>query len=274
MKEDIIKKDSQTRLNELRNLLVHDLIEKQDIILAQVNNLEVTMNKPDLLRAKVSTILDDQTHQMKQKFDELFGQEVGEIIKTSEPQLIKALTPIMGKLIQKWIVFEMNKVQSRVNAKINKNPVAKFLGKFFPSDSDEAICQANKVNIKDILVIEKKTSLVICNFAVENPINVNQIGGLIGAIIAFAEDALKAGYKEEFVGFKYQTYEVIIQNDFDYFAAILLDGVPNEEFKNKLKKTVGRFIVANIIGKNFSRGIPGEELSKKLRKTVKGRNLC
>lgn len=275
MKEDIIEKDNQNRLNELRNLLVHDLIEKQNKIFTQLDNLETTINNPDLLREKVSSILDDQTCEMKHKFDELFGQEVASIIKNSEPQLLKALTPIMGKLIQKWIAFEMNKVQSRVNEKISKNPISTIFKKLFVGEnSDDLIAQTNTVTIKDILIIEKKASLVVCNFAVENPINIDQVGGLMSAIKAFGEDALKVGYKEEIVGLKFQTYEVIMQIDMNYYAAILLDGVAPQDFKSKLKKTVASFIIKNINNKDFSKGIPEEELSEKLRKIVKERNLC
>jgi len=275
MKEDIIEKDNQNRLNELRNLLVHDLIEKQNKIFTQLDSLESTINNPDLLKEKVSSILDDQTHEMKHKFDELFGQEVAGIIKNSEPQLLKALTPIMGKLIQKWIAFEMNKVQSRVNEKISKSPISTIFKKLFRAEnSDDLIAQTNTVTIKDILIIEKKASLVVCNFAVENPINIDQVGGLMSAIKAFGEDALKVGYKEEIVGLKFQTYEVIMQIDLNYYAAILLDGVAPQDFKSKLKKTVASFIIKNINNKDFSKGIPEEELSEKLRKIVKEKNLC
>lgn len=275
MKEDFIEKKSNNRLSELRNLLVNDIIEKQDKIFVQLNYLDSTINKPDLLKEKISSILDSQTQEMKKKFDELFGQEVADIIKNSEPQLIVALTPIMGKLIQKWIGFEMNKVQDKVNSQIKNNPVSVFFKSLIgKKTADDFIVNVNTASIKDILIIQKETGLVICNFAKENPINKNQIGGLMTAIKAFAEDALKVGYKEKVVELRYETYRVVNHNDFDYFAAILLNGHSSPEFTTKLKITMSDFITKNINGKDFSKEIPEEELSAKLRKTINENVKC
>lgn len=275
MREDIFETKDLSRLSELKNLLLHDVIEGQEKTLKELDRLEKTINNPDLLKKKISSILDDQTREMKQKFDELFGQEVTSIIKNSEPQLIQALTPIMGKLIQKWIVFEMGKVQSKVNEQIKNNPISGFFKNLFGRDTaSEIISNVNTASIKDILVIQKETGFVMCNYSLENPINKNQVGGLITAIKAFGEDALKVGYKEEIVELRYDTYSVTIHNDLDYFAAILLNGHSSRAFTTVLKKTVGNFITKSISGQDFSEEIPEEELSNKLRETINEKVKC
>jgi|GEM_PF-2044293 len=285
MKEDILKTESQNRLGELRALLVNDLIEQQRKVILRVNELEnstelleATINEPDLLREKLCSILEEQTNEMKHKFDELFGQEVGAIIKNSEPQLIKALTPIMGKLIQKWIAYELGKVQSRVNKQIKDNPVSAFIKKIIPwgppDSAEERISKVNTATIKDILIIQKGSGIVICSYSKENPMNKNQFGGLITAIKAFGEDALKVGYKEEIEELRYVAYRVLIYNDFDYFAAILLDGHSSIDFTYSLKNTAGYFMAKNINGKDFSKEIPEQELSEKLRKIINENVKC
>jgi len=269
-----MKNKQKDKLEVLRDLLVDDVIEQQENIILELRELQNTLNKPDLLKEKINIILNEQKQEMKQKFDHLFGQEVATIIKNSEPQLIKALTPIMGKLIHKWIAFELIKVQDKVNNQLKNNPISSLIGKIRGRNADKLLANVNTAAIKDILIVEKKSGLLICNYALENPINKNQVGGLLAAIKAFGEDALKVGYKEEIEELRFETYKVIIHNDFDYFAAILLNGVPNPEFTIKLKNTLGYFISNNISNKDFTAGIPEKELSEKLRNALKKNKLC
>jgi len=275
MKEDIIENSNMNKLSELRNLLLDDVNEKQSDIQLKLDKFELAqlklktiLDEPNLLREKVSYLLEEQTQEMKLKFDELFGQEVAGIIKNSEPQLIKALTPIMGKLIQKWITYEMGKVQAKVNEQIKNNPVSAFFNKIWGKNP---MVDVSTATIKDILIIENKTGLLICKYAQENPINKNQVAGYIKAIIAFGEEALKIGYKEKIKEWTYETYRVIIHTDADYFGAILLDGHSTPEFTIKLKNTVGAFISNHLKGKDFSKEIPEIELSEKLRKILNKR---
>lgn len=272
MKEDIIESANLNKLSELRNLLLDDVNEKQVDIQVKIDEFELallklktTLNEPNLLRSKVSSLLDEQTQEMKFKFDELFGQEVAEIIKNSEPQLIKALTPIMGKLIKKWITFELGKVQSKLNEQIKNNPVRAFFDKIIGKNPIENVCTAT---IQDVLIIENKTGLLICKYAEENPINKNQMAGYMKAIVSYGEEALKVGYKEKIKEWTYETYRVVIHTDADYFGAIVLDGHSTQDFTIKLKNTVGVFISNHLNGKDFSKEIPEKELSKKLRKIL------
>lgn len=268
-------KDDEIMLR-LKEILVGDEQKKQEEFQSELKKLENTLYNKDELKSEIDPILDERIEDLRKQFNQFFGKQVQQQIKNSEEELIVALTPLMGKLIQKWIAHEFVEFKSNINEHIKESTSLperiywKVMSSLFPVKTGMKILMEaiNTAKIIDIFIIQKETGFMMAKYSdEETTMNENQIAGMMTALINFGQDALKVGVKEKIEEIKYELYSVHIFNDFNFYAAILFKhGVQgNSKYVEPVKKSVARFINLKMKPENFSDDFDVNTLSKQLR---------
>lgn len=268
-------KDDEIMLR-LKEILVGDEQKKQEEFQSELKKIENTLYNKKELKSEIDPILDERIEDLRKQFNQFFGEQVQQQIKDSEEELIVALTPLMGKLIQKWIAYEFVEFKSNVNEYIKESSSLperiywKVMTSLFPVKTGIKILMEaiNTAKIIDIFIIQKETGFMMAKYSdEETTMNESQIAAMMTALINFGQDALKVGVKEKIEEIKYELYTVHIFNDFNFYAAILFKhGVQsNSKYIEPVKKSVARFINLKMKPENFTDHVDMKALSKQLR---------
>lgn len=268
----------------LKEILVGDEKKRQEEFQSELKKIEKTLYNKDELKSEIDPIIDERIEDLRNQFNQLFGDKVQQQIRNSEEELIVALTPLMGKLIQKWIAYEFTEFKSNINEYIRDSTSIperiywKVMSTFLPEKTAakmllEAI---NTAKIIDIFIIQKETGFMMAKYSDEETMNQNQIAGMMTALINFGQDALKVGVREKIEEIKYELYTVNIYNDFNFYAAILFKhGIQgHSKYVEPVKESVARFIQQEIIPKNFTDNVNVNTLSKQLKDFLRKDAIC
>lgn len=262
---------------QLKELLIGEEKEEQKKFKSELQKIEETLYNYDRLKEIIDPIIEDRVEKLRKNFDREFGLQVQQKILDSEEDLIKALTPIMGKLVKKWIVHEFiglrENVEEQINALSLKEKAVNFLNKLRGKKVDP-IKIINKGKIIDVFIIQKDSGFLMGKYSNEDTMNRNTLAGMMTALKSFGQEALKVGVREEIEKISYELYTVHFCNDFDYYAAILLDdGISSLKFINDVKTCVEQFMKVHIIAQNYTDTIPDDYISDELRKFIDNNNL-
>lgn len=234
--------DSQKdkRFELLRELLLEDDREKFDAL-----SQEVLMQ--DKMAARVTPIIDGKIENLREKFPEYFGRTITKTIKyqikESQDEMVDALYPIMGKLVKKAIISEINKLSDRINESVQNTFSFKGVSEWFKkrvsgvNEGDMVLQDIFKPIIEEVFVIEKDSGLLLGNHSTGNIADKDMISGMLTAIKSFAEDAFsKEG--QDLENIKFETFQISLREFKSIYIAIAMSGVPDLEFKDKLTDNI------------------------------------
>jgi len=197
--------------------------------------------KKDDLKKEVNPVLDDKIGDLKDNFSDYFGDQVTQAIKVqireSQDEVVEALYPIMGKLIQKFIVAEITKLSDTINKTINDKfsftHILKRLFKGKKTDAEDVLQTVFASTIEEVFVIEENSGLLIGSYSRGNIADKDMISGMLTAIKSFAEDAFsKQGQDLEDI--KFETFQLSMYNFKSIYIATATSGVITSEFKEEL----------------------------------------
>lgn len=197
--------------------------------------------KKDDFKNEVKPVLDDRIDDLKNNFPLYFGDQVTQSIKVqireSQDEVVEALYPIMGKLIQKFIVAEITKLSATINKTINDKfsltHIVKRLFKGKKTDAEDVLQTVFASTIEEVFVIEENSGLLIGSYSRGNIADKDMISGMLTAIKSFAEDAFsKQGQDLEDI--KFETFQLSMYNFKSIYIATATSGVITSEFKEEL----------------------------------------
>lgn len=247
MKDSADSKHKDDRFELLRELLLdedrkrlHEL--KQEVILKERTS------------ARISPIIDEKIDDLRKKFPEYFGDTITKTIKSqiknSQDEMVDALYPIMGKLIKKAIVVEIQRISDNINQKVKSTFSFKDMFKRFKrkasgvSEGEAALQNAFQPAIEEVFIIAKDSGLLLGSHSTGNIADKDMVSGMLTAIKSFAEDAFsKEGQDLEDIGF--ETFDIILNNFNSIYIAIAVSGVQTPDFKDELNDKV--YDLAEII---------------------------
>ncbi len=225
------------RLEILKELLLTDEKKPDKDVYKKIKDLE---ERQQHLSERVGPILDDRLQTFVNTIPETLGPTITETLKTeikkSQEAVAEALYPIMGKMIKKYVQSEIQRLNDRINEKID---AAFTLRNLFKSKNKKKPTAATllkeeyKAYIEQILVIEKGSGLLKANYAKTETMDEDMMAGMLTAIKSFAEDAFERD-EIELERIDYQLFTIHLQNFSDYYIAVVLSGIYDENFKNKL----------------------------------------
>ena len=232
------------RLRILKELLLTNEKEPEKDVYQKIKNLE---ERQQHLSDRVNPILDKRLDTFVKEMPSTLGPTITEVlkeeIKRSQESVIEALYPIMGKMIKRYVQSEIKKLSDSINEKIDK---AFSFKNFFKGNKQKRptaavlLKEEYKAYIEQILVIEKGSGLLKASFAKTDTMDKDMMAGMLTAIKSFAEDAFERG-EMELERIDYQLFTIHLQNFSDYYIAVVVSGIYDDVFKDKLEDVLFDF---------------------------------
>lgn len=243
-----MKKPAEDSPKDKRFELLRELLLEEDREKFKALSDEIVLREN--MAARVDPIIDEKIDDLRENFPEYFGGTITATIKTqirdSQDEVVDALYPIMGKLIKKAIMVEINRLSESINQSVKKTFSFKEYFNIFKrkvsgvSDGDAALSNALKPTLEEIFIIEKDSGILLGNHSTGNIANKDMISGMLTAIKAFAEDAF-AKEGQDLEDIKFETFQISLYNFNTIYIAIAISGVQNADFKENLNDKINDF---------------------------------
>jgi hypothetical protein len=231
--------NSDERLEILKELLLTDDLEPDKDILRKISMLEM---RQDDLSERVNPILEKRLTGFVQEIPKTLGPVITEALKTeikkSQDAVAEALFPIIGKMIKKYVQSEIKKLNDDINQKLSKTFSFKkwFGGKDAPNTNAAALMHEQyKARIEQILVIEKGSGILKANYAITEAMDEDMVAGMLTAIKSFVEDAFTGEKDMQLERIDYELFTIHLQNFSNYYIAVILSGIYDDAYKDKLE---------------------------------------
>lgn len=240
----------EKKIDLLKDLLLDEDRVEIDALKLKIKELENLLEEKEKLAKKVNPIITDRlvkfTDEIPDKLGSTITKSLKNEIENSKDQVVDALYPIMGKMIKKFIQKEFEILSEKINAQIKqrfsfKNWFRKAKSKATGVAEENLILQdIATTEIQEIFIIEKKSGLLRANYSKTKTIDKDVLSGMLTAIKSFVEDAFKTG-NGDLQTIEYGLYNIHLQNFSSYYIAVVVHGVFNSVFQNKLENKLFDF---------------------------------
>ena len=209
------------------------------------------INTRKRLETRVEPIVEDKLAYLKEHFPELFGPAIAKAvsvqIRESQDMMIDALYPIIGKLIKKYVIAEMEALSEKIDKQLDKafswegwivRIRSWFAGVPF---SQQVMRGAMAPTIEEVFVIEQHSSMLVGSYSRKNILDRDMIAGMLTAIKGFVKEAFAKEHQElEMV--EYETYKIVLKNFRSFYIAVTVSGVIDAQFKDELDDILLKFV--------------------------------
>lgn len=229
--------NSEDKLKILKDLL---LTEEREFDKELMLKIEKLTREQSQLSERVSPLMEERFQEFIEEMPKTVASTITEALKSeikkSQDAVAEALFPIMGKMIKKYVQAEIKKLNDNINTKL-KNTFS-FSSPFKRGKKGTTAAALLKEEYKGfvehVMVIEKGSGILKANFAKTQNIDQDMMAGMLTAIKSFAEDAFaKANLELERID--YELYTIHLQNFSKYYIAVVISGIYDDEFKDKLE---------------------------------------
>ncbi|TRX52383.1 cell envelope biogenesis protein OmpA [Fulvivirga sp. M361] len=251
---------------KLKQILLEEEKEVQRSVQEQLRLTDEKIEDREKLEARVQPILEDNVIHLKRNFSALFGDEVTQSIrdqiKNSQEEVIEALYPIIGKMIKKYIVKELELLSERIDRQLEsafswKNFANRLKAWFAGAKPSTTITRdLLEPSLEQILVVQKDSGILVGSYTRSQNVDTDMIAGMLTAIKAFAEDAFDKG--QDLENIEYETFKLVIRSFRSFYVVAAVSGGWNASFKNRLDDLILDF-TSKILTKNL---VDNEENSK------------
>lgn len=254
--------NSEEKLKILKEILLTEEREFDNDLLFKIEKITREQSK---LNESIEPFVEERIKQFIKEIPITLGPTIIQTLKTeikkSQEAVAEALYPIMGKMIKKYVQAEIKKLNDNFNSKIESN--FSFFSRFKREKkptSEAFLKEQYKGIIEHVMVIEKGSGILKANYVKTQNIDQDMMAGMLTAIKSFAEDAFaKANLELERID--YELYTIHLQNFSKYYIAVVISGIYDDEFKDRLEDVLLDF-AQNVIQKddldnkdNFARKI-------------------
>lgn len=226
------------RLEILKELLLTNEKEPEKDVYKKIKALE---NSQKNLSDRIDPLLDKRLQQFVTTMPETLGPVITETLKTeikkSQDAVAEALFPVMGKMIKKYVQAEIARLNDSISEKINATFSFKNIFKSKSKERPTAammLKEEYKAYIEQVLVVEKGSGILKANYAKSQTMDEDMMAGMLTAIKSFAEDAFEKG-EMELERIDYQLFTIHLQNFSNYYIAVIISGIYDDKFKDKLE---------------------------------------
>ena len=264
---DIGSKSKDELFKDLVDILLEDERKKYERVETDIVSIREE-NSPETVFAKVQPIMDqridDKIEDIKNNMAELNGPMITSAIRIqireNKDEFINILYPIMGKLIQKFIKVELQKLSEEIDRQIDSTfsfaaIKREFLALFGIKEKNQLIKNAASPVIQEVYVIEQGSGLLYGHYSKAETIDQDMVAGMLTAISSFVDSAFQ-NTSGDLDTIEYGTYTIIIQNSYKYFIAVVVSGIVDSAFKQKLLDYLFKF------GEDYLTMIGGVEYSE------------
>jgi hypothetical protein len=231
--------NSDERLEILKELLLTDDIEPDKDILRKIQILE---SRQDDLSERMNPIMEERFTGFIEEIPKTLGPVITQALKTeikkSQDAVAEALFPIIGKMIKKYVQSEIKKLNDDINTKLTKTFSFKnwFRGRNAPDMNAAALMHEQySARIEQILIIEKGSGILKASYAKTEAMDEDMVAGMMTAIKSFVEDAFTGEKDMQLERIDYELFTIHLQNFSNYYIAVVLSGIYDDNYKDKLE---------------------------------------
>jgi len=246
------------KFDKLRHILLAQDLEERQELSERLQQLDKSLNAREDIEARITPVLDDQISYLQQNFPLLFGdaitQSIKKQIKESQDEVVEVLYPIIGKMIKKYILKEMELLSERIDQQLAntfswegwKIRIKSWFGGV--SHKDIITSQLIEPQIEEIFIIQQDSGLLMGSYSKNQTIDQDMVAGMLTAIKSFVGDAFSAG-QQDLELIEYETYKLFLKNFKSFYIVAVVSGTMSNAFKNKLDDTILDF-ASKSLGKD------------------------
>lgn len=191
-------------------------------------------------------------------------------IRESQPEMIDALYPIMGKLVQKFIKVELEKLNEQINEKIDNNfsweaVKREFLSLFGVKQEEMLLAQASQAVIQEFFVIYQNSGILQAHYSKNDVVDDDMVAGMLTAIKSFVGDAF--GNKADLETLDYGNLKMIIYNAPRFYLVAVVAGIVDKNFQTRLQSYMEHFYERHL-SRYTDQELEGKDMDKILKKFV------
>ncbi len=252
----------QTDVNEFKEEVeefkeeVEEFQEEIKEFKEEVEDFKEGIEDPNMFKEKVQPVVDEKIYEVKNNFNEVFGEEMRHSIKLqiveSKEDFVEALYPLVGKLVKSYVRNEFEKLLESINGRLESafsiRGLLNRVKSFFTGVRYEELAIRNVFGsiIEEVFIIHRESGLLIGNYSRNNTADVDMVAGMLTAIKQFSEETFNATPDEELETIEYGSNKVVIQNFYKYYIATVISGVIDSRFKSRLNNHLINFSEKNL----------------------------
>ena len=262
-------------LQKLKEIILEEEVQKRMLLEKEIHSIKEEVS-PEYINRRLEPIVSHKVEEIKDNLAALSGEALGEAIRAqirnNRDDIIDALYPIMGSLIQKYIQAELERLSENINKQIDdtfswKGIKREFLALFGIKEKDQLMKAAIAPTIEEGYVIYQNSGLLIGHYTRKDTVDQDMIAGMLTAIKSFVEDAFQQkGGNLDMI--EYGTFKIIIQNRYKYYLVAVVGGVVDTNYKLNLLRYLNLFAerhLAKLQEENLSEGAVSSMLGKHIQ---------
>ncbi|GAB4127659.1 MAG: hypothetical protein OHK0045_19270 [Raineya sp.] len=245
----------------------------QEKISQEIRAIKESLSKEEQkIAQKLEPVLEEKVQIVRKEIDKIsqlsnVSALIKKEIRESQPEMIDALYPIMGKLVQKFIKVELEKLNEQINEKIDNNfsweaVKREFLSLFGVKQEDMLLAQASQASIQEFFVIYQNSGILQAHYTKNDVVDDDMVAGMLTAIKSFVEDAF--GKKADLETIDYGNLKMIIYNAPRFYLVAVVAGIVDKNFQARLQSYMELFYERHL-----SRYTDEELQSKDVNKILK-----
>lgn len=230
--------DAEATLEILRDLIFGEYRQQVARMRAEVNelqtllaDLEVQLNDKEALVATITPVIADA---------------IRTNIRESQNEMVDALYPIMGKLVQRSVTEAMRELAQRIDRQMRKTfqfkamirrLIARLRG---VSQAEMTLRDALPFQVLELFLIHRESGLLLLHASgtAEEAADSDLISSMLTAIRDFTEDAFGRGEKVELNQIQYGGKSILIEVAHLVYIAAVIDGFEPHNFREQMRDTM------------------------------------
>ena len=239
--------------------MFEDVLQKQNQQIQEKISQEIRAIKENLdqeeqkIKEKLEPVIEEKVEKVKAELDKLnnISAAIKKEIRESQPEMIDALYPIMGKLVQKFIKVELEKLNQQINEKIDNSfsweaIKREFLSLFGVKQEEMILAQASQASIQEFFVIYQNSGILQAHYTKNDVVDDDMVAGMLTAIKSFVGDAF--GSKADLEMIEYGNMKMIIFNSVRFYLVAVVSGVVDRNFQERLQSYMEIFYQKHLSG--------------------------
>jgi len=269
--------DALSKVNVFFDMF-EDVLQKQNQqieqkITQEIRNIKEALSQEEVkIQERIAPVLEEKVERVKEELKKInnISAIIKKEIKESQPEMIDALYPIMGKLVQKFIKVELEKLNENINQQLDNsfswNAIRReFLGLLGIKQEEILLAKASEATINEFFVIYQNSGILQAHYTKEDVIDDDMVAGMLTAIKAFINDAFGNSADLETIG--YGNSKMLIYNAVRFYLVAVVSGVIDKGFQARLQSYMQLFYETHL-SKFSDEQIAEKDLNKLLKKHI------
>ncbi len=221
----------------------------------EMKELKEELNHRTDFRQVVEPAIDQKVIKIKAEIDNLSGElivrNIKQQIRESQPEMIDALYPIIGKLIKKYVQTELENITENINQQIDntfswESMRREFLSLFGIKEKDMLLKQATAPQILEAYIIFQESGLLLGQYSRQDVLDRDLVAAMLTAIKSFMRDAFAQGTVGDLDMIEYGQQKIIVLNFQRYYFVAVSAGIVDRAFKEKVLDYLRLFNEAHL----------------------------